>query len=149
VRAVGKGPARADDQVWAKAQPHKPLTTPLICFTEESICMHASEEPKKAQQEETKHDEVRVEGLETLDYFDNLARRERFTEQADAITFDGEVPLFSFQLVAKPIHLQHLFFQFKLYFKVAGLRKWGFRSGFLGLFQRVVFSIMFFKVAGL
>ncbi|PKI79156.1 putative glucose-6-phosphate 1-epimerase [Punica granatum] len=35
--------------------------------------------------------EVRVEGLETLDYFDNLIHRERFTEQADAITFDGEI----------------------------------------------------------
>uniref|UniRef100_A0A6M2ED77 glucose-6-phosphate 1-epimerase n=1 Tax=Populus davidiana TaxID=266767 RepID=A0A6M2ED77_9ROSI len=35
--------------------------------------------------------EVRVEGLETLDYLDNLMHRERFTEQADAITFDGEV----------------------------------------------------------
>lgn len=35
--------------------------------------------------------EVRVEGLETLDYFDNLMQRDRFTEQADAITFDGEV----------------------------------------------------------
>ncbi|XVF60220.1 hypothetical protein PTKIN_Ptkin08bG0027300 [Pterospermum kingtungense] len=34
--------------------------------------------------------EVRVEGLETLDYFDNLSNRERFTEQADAITFDSE-----------------------------------------------------------
>ncbi|KAK3032072.1 hypothetical protein RJ639_036286 [Escallonia herrerae] len=34
--------------------------------------------------------EVRVEGLETLDYFDNLIQRERYTEQADAITFDGE-----------------------------------------------------------
>lgn len=34
---------------------------------------------------------MRVEGLETLDYFDNLMDRERFTEQADAITFDGEV----------------------------------------------------------
>ncbi|KAL0351050.1 UNVERIFIED_CONTAM: putative glucose-6-phosphate 1-epimerase [Sesamum radiatum] len=35
--------------------------------------------------------EVRVEGLETLDYFDNLLQRERYTEQADAITFDGEI----------------------------------------------------------
>ncbi|CAK8533800.1 unnamed protein product [Lathyrus sativus] len=34
--------------------------------------------------------EVRIEGLETLDYFDNLVNRSRFTEQADAITFDGE-----------------------------------------------------------
>ncbi|KAK4409947.1 putative glucose-6-phosphate 1-epimerase [Sesamum angolense] len=33
--------------------------------------------------------EVRVEGLETLDYFDNLLQRERCTEQADAITFDA------------------------------------------------------------
>ncbi|KAI3823989.1 hypothetical protein L1987_05435 [Smallanthus sonchifolius] len=33
--------------------------------------------------------EVRVEGLETLDYFDN--KRERYTEQADAVTFDGEI----------------------------------------------------------
>lgn len=37
---------------------------------------------------------MRVEGLETLDYFDNLHRRERFTEQADALTFDGEVSFF-------------------------------------------------------
>ncbi|CAH2072759.1 unnamed protein product [Thlaspi arvense] len=35
--------------------------------------------------------EVRVEGLETLDYLDNMMRRERFTEQADALTFDGEI----------------------------------------------------------
>lgn len=35
--------------------------------------------------------EVRVEGLETLDYFDNLRKKERFTEQGDAITFDEEV----------------------------------------------------------
>ncbi|KAL2320173.1 hypothetical protein Fmac_029142 [Flemingia macrophylla] len=35
--------------------------------------------------------EVRVEGLETLDYFDNLMNKSRFTEQADAITFDGQM----------------------------------------------------------
>lgn len=35
--------------------------------------------------------EVRVEGLETMDYFDNLCKRERFTEQGDAITFESEV----------------------------------------------------------
>ncbi|XP_055817320.1 putative glucose-6-phosphate 1-epimerase [Solanum dulcamara] len=35
--------------------------------------------------------EVRIEGLETLDYLDCLLRQERFTDQADAITFDGEV----------------------------------------------------------
>ena len=38
---------------------------------------------------------MRVEGLETLDYFDNLRHRERYTEQADAITFDGEVSCYS------------------------------------------------------
>lgn len=35
--------------------------------------------------------EVRIEGLETLDFFDNLMNRSRFTEQADALTFDGEI----------------------------------------------------------
>ncbi|TYI23576.1 hypothetical protein ES332_A06G174100v1 [Gossypium tomentosum] len=35
--------------------------------------------------------EVRVEGLETLDYLDNLQNRERFTEQGDAITVELEV----------------------------------------------------------
>ncbi|KAK9705835.1 hypothetical protein RND81_07G085800 [Saponaria officinalis] len=35
--------------------------------------------------------EVRVEGLETLDYLDNMQNKERFTEQGDAITFEGEL----------------------------------------------------------
>ncbi|KAK9097400.1 hypothetical protein Sjap_022897 [Stephania japonica] len=35
--------------------------------------------------------EVRVEGLETIDYLDNLHNKERFTEQGDAITFESEV----------------------------------------------------------
>ncbi|GAA0187606.1 hypothetical protein Leryth_003202 [Lithospermum erythrorhizon] len=35
--------------------------------------------------------EVRVEGVETLDYLDNLFDRERFTEQGDALTFESEV----------------------------------------------------------
>ncbi|KAL1819905.1 hypothetical protein ACET3Z_014774 [Daucus carota] len=35
--------------------------------------------------------EVRVEGLETLDYLDNMQKRERFTEQGDALTFESEV----------------------------------------------------------
>ncbi|KAI3818523.1 hypothetical protein L1987_12332 [Smallanthus sonchifolius] len=34
--------------------------------------------------------EVRVEGLETMDYLDNLCQKERFTEQGDAITFEAE-----------------------------------------------------------
>ncbi|CAA0818274.1 aldose 1-epimerase family protein [Striga hermonthica] len=35
--------------------------------------------------------EVRVEGLETLDYLDHMMHGKRFTEQADALTFDGKV----------------------------------------------------------
>ncbi|KAK7255019.1 hypothetical protein RIF29_28418 [Crotalaria pallida] len=35
--------------------------------------------------------EVRIEGLETLDYLDNLKNKERYTEQGDAITFESEV----------------------------------------------------------
>lgn len=37
------------------------------------------------------YSEVRVEGLETLDYLDNLRDKERCTEQGDAITFESEV----------------------------------------------------------
>ncbi|BBG97620.1 Galactose mutarotase-like superfamily protein [Prunus dulcis] len=37
--------------------------------------------------------EVRIEGLETLDYLDNLCERKRFTEQGDAITFESEETL--------------------------------------------------------
>lgn len=32
-----------------------------------------------------------MEGLETLDYLDNLSNKERFTEQGDALTFESEV----------------------------------------------------------
>ncbi|CAH8354058.1 unnamed protein product [Eruca vesicaria subsp. sativa] len=35
--------------------------------------------------------EVRVEGLETLDYLDNLSKRELLTEQCDALTFESEM----------------------------------------------------------
>ncbi|KAL8138519.1 hypothetical protein V2J09_004520 [Rumex salicifolius] len=35
--------------------------------------------------------EVRVEGLETLDYLNNLCKKERFTEQGDALTFESEI----------------------------------------------------------
>ena len=38
--------------------------------------------------------EVRIEGLETLDYLDNLSHKERFTKQGDAITFESEVKFF-------------------------------------------------------
>ncbi|CAM8937200.1 hypothetical protein QQ045_015018 [Rhodiola kirilowii] len=35
--------------------------------------------------------EIRIEGLETSDYLDNLQNKERCTEQGDAITFESEV----------------------------------------------------------
>ncbi|XP_023553128.1 putative glucose-6-phosphate 1-epimerase isoform X3 [Cucurbita pepo subsp. pepo] len=35
--------------------------------------------------------EVRVEGLEILDYLDNLCDKQRFTEQGDALTFESEI----------------------------------------------------------
>jgi hypothetical protein len=41
---------------------------------------------------------VRVDGLETLYYVDNLMNRSRFTEQADAITFDGDVGIIKHQI---------------------------------------------------
>jgi len=44
--------------------------------------------------------EVRIEGLETLDYVDNLMNRSRFTEQADAITFDGEVGILNHHILS-------------------------------------------------
>lgn len=43
--------------------------------------------------------EVRVEGLETLDYLDNLKNRERVTEQGDAITFESEVSTFWMEML--------------------------------------------------
>uniref|UniRef100_A0A5B7B1G0 glucose-6-phosphate 1-epimerase n=2 Tax=Davidia involucrata TaxID=16924 RepID=A0A5B7B1G0_DAVIN len=51
--------------------------------------------------------EVRVEGLETLDYFDNLMQRERYTEQADAITFDGEIDRVYLSTPAKIAIIDH------------------------------------------
>jgi hypothetical protein len=44
--------------------------------------------------------EVRIEGLETLDYLDNLSQRERHTEQGDAITFESEVNITSTMMYA-------------------------------------------------
>lgn len=39
--------------------------------------------------------EVRIEGVETLNYLDHLKDKERVTEQADAITFESEVTYFA------------------------------------------------------
>lgn len=37
------------------------------------------------------HSEVRIEGLETLHYLDNLLQKERFTDQGNTLTFESEV----------------------------------------------------------
>lgn len=51
--------------------------------------------------------EVRIEGLETLDYLDNLLQRERYTEQADAITFDGEIDRIYLSTLTKIAIIDH------------------------------------------
>lgn len=55
---------------------------------------------------------MRVEGLETLDYLDNLCEKERFTEQGDALTFESEVILFSFSFF-------FFFFYFFIFFFIS------------------------------
>lgn len=47
------------------------------------------------------HSEIRIEGLETLDYLDNLCQKERFTEQGDAITFESEVYFNTSYIISK------------------------------------------------
>jgi glucose-6-phosphate 1-epimerase len=37
------------------------------------------------------YSEIRIEGLETLDYLDNLCNKKRFTDQGNALTFESEV----------------------------------------------------------
>jgi hypothetical protein len=46
---------------------------------------------------------VRVEGLETLDYLDNLQDRARSTEQGDAIVFESEVRRQSILFIICPL----------------------------------------------
>jgi glucose-6-phosphate 1-epimerase len=57
--------------------------------------------------------EVRVEGLETLDYLDNLYQKERFTEQGDALTFESEVR----RLMMIFIQVNHYIYQVQLLYK--------------------------------
>lgn len=49
---------------------------------------------------------MRIEGLETLDYIDNLCGRERFTEQGDAMTFESEVNLLTVSFLLHDCCLQ-------------------------------------------
>ncbi|KAG0527324.1 hypothetical protein BDA96_06G223900 [Sorghum bicolor] len=50
--------------------------------------------------------EVRVEGLETLDYLDNLTK-ERFTEQGDAIVFETEIDKIYLDVPSKVAIIDH------------------------------------------
>nr|AFK40771.1 unknown [Lotus japonicus] len=50
---------------------------------------------------------VRVEGLKTLDYLDNLQKMKRFTEHGDAITFASEVDRIYLSTPAKISILDH------------------------------------------
>ncbi|RWR82625.1 Aldose 1-/Glucose-6-phosphate 1-epimerase [Cinnamomum micranthum f. kanehirae] len=58
--------------------------------------------------------EVRVEGLETVDYVNNLQNRERFIEQGDALTFEpgikymsAHLPKFPFWTMRRREHLSY------------------------------------------
>ncbi|PUZ48759.1 hypothetical protein GQ55_7G272500 [Panicum hallii var. hallii] len=65
--------------------PPLPVNTAIKTFAD--LILKPSEEDLKIWP----HSEIRVEGLETLDYLDNLNEKERFTEQGDAIVFEAEV----------------------------------------------------------
>ncbi|XP_047249535.1 putative glucose-6-phosphate 1-epimerase isoform X2 [Capsicum annuum] len=74
----------ARNRFWSidKDPPPFPAATSSRAFVD--LILKPSEEDLKIWP----HSEVRVEGLETLDYLEN---KERFTEQGDAITFESEV----------------------------------------------------------
>ncbi|XP_035836200.1 putative glucose-6-phosphate 1-epimerase isoform X3 [Helianthus annuus] len=63
------------------------LLTPANNQSTADLLLKSTEEDLKTWP----YSEVHVEGLQTLDYFDNMSKRERYTEQADTITFDGEI----------------------------------------------------------
>lgn len=51
--------------------------------------------------------EVRVEGLETLDYFDNIQSKNRCTEQGDAVVFESEVDKIYLSAPQKIVIIDH------------------------------------------
>ncbi|XP_059460690.1 putative glucose-6-phosphate 1-epimerase isoform X2 [Corylus avellana] len=77
----------ARNRFWTIETDPPPFPTTTSSKTFVDLILKPSEEDMKIWP----HGEVRVEGLETLDYLDNLQNRERFTEQGDAITFESEV----------------------------------------------------------
>ncbi|KAK6159071.1 hypothetical protein DH2020_006385 [Rehmannia glutinosa] len=77
----------ARNRFWAIDPSPPPFPTNTSNKTFVDLILKPTEEDMKIWP----HSEVRVEGLETLDYLDNLQNRQRFTEQGDAITFESEV----------------------------------------------------------
>ncbi|XP_042474495.1 putative glucose-6-phosphate 1-epimerase isoform X2 [Zingiber officinale] len=77
----------ARNRVWSIDTDPPPFPTASANKAFVDLILKPSEEDLKIWP----HSEVRVEGLETLDYLDNLKEKERFTEQGDAITFESEV----------------------------------------------------------
>ncbi|GMN31733.1 hypothetical protein TIFTF001_003388 [Ficus carica] len=51
--------------------------------------------------------EVRIEGLETQDYLDNLLQRERFTDQGNSLTFESEMDRVYINTSSKVAILDH------------------------------------------
>ncbi|XP_066366773.1 putative glucose-6-phosphate 1-epimerase isoform X2 [Miscanthus floridulus] len=78
----------ARNRIWALDDEHPPLNhNDNGSKVSVDLILKPSEDDLKCWP----HREVRIEGLETLDYLDNLSHKERFTEQGDAITFESEV----------------------------------------------------------
>ncbi|CAA0840436.1 aldose 1-epimerase family protein [Striga hermonthica] len=75
-------PGFARSRMWSLDSSSSPLP-PVTNQATVDIMLKSTEEDLRTWP----HSEVLVEGLETLDYFYNLSQRERYTEQADAITF--------------------------------------------------------------
>ncbi|KAM0064226.1 putative aldose 1-/Glucose-6-phosphate 1-epimerase, galactose mutarotase-like domain superfamily [Helianthus debilis subsp. tardiflorus] len=76
----------ARNRLWSLDDDPSPLTPANNQSTADLLLKSTEVDPKTWP-----YSEVHVEGLQTLDYFDNMSKRERYTEQADAITFDGEI----------------------------------------------------------
>ncbi|CAN1808192.1 Putative glucose-6-phosphate 1-epimerase [Linum perenne] len=77
----------ARNRFWSIDSDPPPFAANSASKAHVDLILKSSEEDPKTWP----HSEVRVEGLETLDYLDNLQNRERFTEQGDAITFESEI----------------------------------------------------------
>ncbi|CAN1237587.1 Putative glucose-6-phosphate 1-epimerase [Linum grandiflorum] len=78
----------ARNKLWRIDEDPPPLHShDSCCKSFVDLVFRSSEEDLKCWP----HIEVRIEGLETLNYLDNLCHREQYTEQGDAITFESEL----------------------------------------------------------